>query len=130
MKTRYVIGGIVALICVAVSFWLLSTTGVQYTSIAQAAEMKKRVSIKGHWLKDQETNYDSQKNEFSFTMSDDSSRSVKVLYHGSKPNNFELAESVVVKGKMENDIFVASDILTKCPSKYEGTNTMKEKTSL
>jgi cytochrome c-type biogenesis protein CcmE len=58
-------------------------------------------------------------------MTDDEAREVPVEYQGSKPNNFELAESIVVKGKMENGIFVASDILTKCPSKYEGTNSMK-----
>ncbi len=124
MKTRYMVGAGLALVCIAASLWLLSSTGVQYTTIAQAAEIKKRVSIKGHWIKEKEYSYDSQQNVFRFAMKDDNSNVVNVVYSGSKPNNFELAESVVVKGKMENDVFVASDILTKCPSKYEGTNTM------
>jgi cytochrome c-type biogenesis protein CcmE len=30
-----------------------------------------------------------------------------------------MAESVVVKGRYENGVFTSSEILTKCPSKYE-----------
>jgi len=44
----------------------------------------------------------------------------KVVFEGAKPNNFELADKIVVKGKFDGDHFHASQILTKCPSKYEG----------
>jgi len=46
---------------------------------------------------------------------------------GPKPNNFDIATSVVIKGKMTGDFFHATEILTKCPSKYEGqTGAMKK----
>ena len=38
---------------------------------------------------------------------------------GAKPNNFELANAIVIKGRVEGSSFHASEILTKCPSKYE-----------
>ena len=52
-------------------------------------------------------------------MTDNSGQELKVVYKGAIPNNFESATSVVVTGKYHNGIFHASDILTKCPSKYE-----------
>jgi cytochrome c-type biogenesis protein CcmE len=65
--------------------------------------------------------YDPKKNanEFSFYMSDEKGRECKVLYKGTKPQDFEKSEQVVITGKMENDsVFAASDMLLKCPSKY------------
>ena len=43
----------------------------------------------------------------------------KVLYHGTKPQDFERSEQIVLVGKMkEEGDFQASSILMKCPSKY------------
>ena len=42
-----------------------------------------------------------------------------VIYSGAKPNNFEIATSIVTTGAVENGELHASNILTKCPSKYE-----------
>ncbi len=126
MKLRYTIGAIIGLACLVLSFWLLSTGGVQYADIATAADLKKRVSVKGKWLRERETKYDSQNNQFSFVLQDDSLKTIPVVFAGAKPNNFELAESVVVKGTLVNGVFQASDILTKCPSKYEGSTNLNE----
>jgi cytochrome c-type biogenesis protein CcmE len=45
---------------------------------------------------------------------------MKVVLDGAEPNNFKMAESVVAKGKVTDGYFHATDILTKCPSKYDG----------
>jgi cytochrome c-type biogenesis protein CcmE len=45
---------------------------------------------------------------------------MKVDYGGTKPGNFEQAESVVCIGVFKDGIFEAKDILVKCPSKYQG----------
>ena len=48
----------------------------------------------------------------------------------SKPQDFEKSEQIVVIGKMEAGNFVASDILMKCPSKYNtSSEDMKAVTS-
>jgi cytochrome c-type biogenesis protein CcmE len=53
-------------------------------------------------------------------MKDDKGKVIPVELIGAKPNNFEIAISVVAKGRVENGVFKASSVLTKCPSKYEG----------
>ncbi len=43
-----------------------------------------------------------------------------VVYKGVKPDTFEQGESVVAEGRLGSDgVFQASNILVKCPSKYE-----------
>jgi cytochrome c-type biogenesis protein CcmE len=52
-----------------------------------------------------------------------------VVLDGAAPNNFELATSVVAKGRYvaEGDYFHATEVLTKCPSKYEATGAEVKK---
>ncbi|MER3329106.1 MAG: cytochrome c maturation protein CcmE, partial [Candidatus Kapaibacterium sp.] len=88
---------------------------------AEAKASKETVQVYGHWVKEKESNYDSDKNEFHFFMEDESGNTFKVLHKGAKPNNFEIASKVVVKGHYEGNLFKSNQILTKCPSKYEGT---------
>ena len=42
-----------------------------------------------------------------------------VVYKGVEPGNFDQAETVVVVGRYADGVFQASQILVKCPSKYE-----------
>ena len=43
----------------------------------------------------------------------------KVVLNKNKPQDFERSEQIVLIGQMEGQEFHASDILMKCPSKYE-----------
>jgi cytochrome c-type biogenesis protein CcmE len=46
----------------------------------------------------------------------------KVIYHYGKPYDMEKAERIVLKGKMNGDVFEITQkdgILIKCPSKYK-----------
>jgi len=122
MQARYIIGGLISIVFVAIGFYALNDSGIQYTDIKTAVVLNKKVQVKGKWIKEEPKSYDSKSNVFMFTMEDDNRNKVKVEFSGSQPNNFELAESVVVKGKMVDGVFHASDILTKCPSKYEGSD--------
>lgn len=124
MKPRYIIGAVVAIAFAVIGFSMINRTGIQYTDLNTAEELKTKVQVKGKWIKDEGASYDSKANIFRFTMEDDNHRRVNVVYNGAKPNNFELAESVVVKGKLDGTEFHASEIKTKCPSKYEGSDAM------
>ena len=42
----------------------------------------------------------------------------QVVLHAGKPQDFERSEQIVLTGQMANDRFEASDMLLKCPSKY------------
>jgi cytochrome c-type biogenesis protein CcmE len=51
-----------------------------------------------------------------------------VIYHNTKPAELEQSELLVLKGKMEGDVFKCNDILLKCPSKYKDDKQQLEKT--
>ncbi len=103
-------------------------SNVEYTDFAVAERTGKKVQVKGEWIKDRESSFDSQKAQFTFYMKDEHEKVMRVVLEGAKPNNFELAESVVAKGKTMGDHFHATEVLTKCPSKYEGDAESMKKT--
>ena len=54
----------------------------------------------------------------TFYMTDSQGDESQVVYYGSKPQDFEKSDQVVLIGKYLDDRFVASSLLLKCPSKY------------
>ncbi len=119
MKLKFVIGGIIIIAAAIFGVMSFVETNVEYMDFTKAMSVKKKVQVKGIWQKEKETIYDTNKHEFSFYLKDDNGVEQKVIYSGARPNNFEIADAIVVKGKYENGIFRATEILTKCPSKYE-----------
>jgi cytochrome c-type biogenesis protein CcmE len=120
MNKKVVIAGaiiVIGFILGAVNFF---NSNVEYGNFADARKTMKKMQVKGEWVRDRGSNYDVEKTRFSFYLKDDSGEILKVVLDGGKPNNFDIAPSVVVKGKMMNDHFHATEVLTKCPSKYEG----------
>jgi cytochrome c-type biogenesis protein CcmE len=73
--------------------------------------------------------YDAAKdpNYLAFYAVDSLGGRTKVVYHNSKPTDLERSERVVLKGKMQGDVFECKDILLKCPSKYKDDKKQLEK---
>jgi cytochrome c-type biogenesis protein CcmE len=65
--------------------------------------------------------YDAVKNPnfLSFMAVDSIGGRVKVVYDKPKPSNLEHSERLVLKGRMQNEVFNCEEILMKCPSKYK-----------
>ena len=120
MKTKYIIGVVAAICFVVVAIFALNSNAIEYSSLKNASESGKKVQVTGSWVKEKPADYDANKNIFTFFMKDKENKEVKVVFNGPKPQNFNIANYFVVTGKLEGDTFYASDILTKCPSKYEG----------
>ncbi len=120
MKKKYLIGIIVGIVFVILAIYSFDSSKIEYSDFSSARKDHKTVQIIGSWAKELPSSYDNQKNEFKFHLKDEKNETAEVLYNGGKPNNFDIAPMVVVKGKFEGDIFIASEVLTKCPSKYEG----------
>jgi cytochrome c-type biogenesis protein CcmE len=57
-------------------------------------------------------------NYFTFFAKDESGLIRKVVFNGTKPQDFERSEKLTMTGTMENGEFRCSKILMKCPSKY------------
>jgi cytochrome c-type biogenesis protein CcmE len=121
MKAKYIVGIVVAIAFVAVAVFAVTEKGIAYMDFHTAAESGARAQVAGTWVREKETWYDSKTNQFHFTLRDTSGTQMPVVLDGAKPNNFELAVSVVATGSMEGDRFHATNVLTKCPSKYEST---------
>jgi cytochrome c-type biogenesis protein CcmE len=64
-------------------------------------------------------------NYLTFTAIDSLGEKINVVYHNPKPENFELSEKLVMKGKYEDGKFVCQSIQTKCPSKYKDQDASK-----
>jgi cytochrome c-type biogenesis protein CcmE len=128
MKNKYLFGGIIIVIFLSLMVYLFTQSNVQYESdFTKVMAKDKTVKATGSWVKEKSYEIDNVDRTFSFYLQDADGHIMKVVYNGTIPNNFESAKSVVVTGKYENGYFHANDILTKCPSKYEGNNIKASK---
>jgi len=121
MKDKYIFGGIIVVIFLAVLMYLFTQTNVHYESNFQKVfTSTKTIKASGSWVREKNYEINKIQNTFSFYMRDENGIEMKVVYEGTIPNNFESCTSVVCTGKFKNGYFHANQILTKCPSKYEG----------
>lgn len=120
MKKRYLVGGVIVGVFLVIGGLSFLNSSVEYATLSKAEKSGKKVQVTGQWVQDMSTHYDTQNNTFTFYMKDEEERVAQVVLAGAKPNNFDIATSVVAKGRYENGTFKASEVLTKCPSKYEG----------
>ena len=121
MNNKFLFGGFVIVVFFGIMIYLFTQTNIAYQEdFSQVSETGKTVKAIGSWVREKNYDIDNEKKLFSFYIEDPQGNELKVIYKGTIPNNFESATSVVVTGKYQNGYFVAKDILTKCPSKYEG----------
>lgn len=119
MRKSAIIGLITIAICVGFLISLNADTS-SYSTFSEAAKDPREFHVMGYWEKAKGMYYDAQKdaNHFAFYMKDEKGLVNKVVYNGTKPQDFERSEKLVLIGKMKEDTFYASKILMKCPSKY------------
>ena len=119
MKMKIIIASIIIVAALAFGAMSFVESNIEYTGFQTAISTQKKVQVKGEWLRDQSSSFNSVTGQFVFFMKDERGVEMKVVFDGARPNNFELADAVVVKGRFRSDHFHATEILTKCPSKYE-----------
>ncbi|NUN71291.1 MAG: cytochrome c maturation protein CcmE [Bacteroidetes bacterium] len=128
MNLKVIVAGTIivgALIFGATTFM---ESNIEYMDFESAQNINKKVQVKGKWVKEKESSFDASKSQFTFYMVDDNAVEMKVVLDGAKPNNFEIATEVVAKGRFKDGYFHANELLTKCPSKYEGDGEAVKKT--
>lgn len=122
MNNKYIFGGIIIVVFFGIMAFLFTETNVGYEEdFSKIISSTKTIKATGSWVKEKNYQVDRDKQIFSFYMKDYKGTELKVMYRGAMPNNFESSTSVVVTGKYHQGTFQATDILTKCPSKYEST---------
>ena len=119
MKKSSIIGLVTIAVAIAVIISLYSKTS-SYGTFNDAKQTAGELHVVGHLDKNKELYYDATKdaNYFSFFIKDSKGQECKVVFTGTKPQDFERSEQIVLTGKMIGNEFHASDILMKCPSKY------------
>ena len=119
MRKSAIIGLITIAICIGFLVSLNADSDT-YSNFTEAASSDKEEHVMGYWEKSKGMHYNAAKdpNHFAFFMRDDKGKVKQVVLNGTKPQDFERSEKIVLIGKMENDTFYASKILMKCPSKY------------
>lgn len=114
---------IILLVIIAVAIGAIFSTFADsstYGNFDEAQENGTEIHVVGKLVKSKEMTYDPVKdaNYFSFYLTDNKGKERKVIFSGTKPQDFERSEQIVITGKMEGEEFHASKILMKCPSKY------------
>ena len=130
MKTS----SIIILVAIAAAIGVLLMYSVDfstYDTISSAKEKQgKYVHLIARLDRSKPIQYDAVKdpNFLSFYAVDSLGNTAEVIYHNPKPPELEMSERIVLKGKMEGNVFQCDDILMKCPSKYKDNKKQLEKT--
>jgi cytochrome c-type biogenesis protein CcmE len=87
----------------------------------------KKVRVAGTLLGDT-VEWDARQIRLDFTITDGSGQ-LPVSYNGVRPDMFRDGSEAVVEGKYANGTFLATNLLLKCPSKYEESASSDAKAS-
>lgn len=119
MKKSSIAGMIIIAIAISVIISTYADSST-YGSFSDARETESELHVVGQLNKQKELFYNpiQDANYFSFYLKDNDGKECKVVFSGSKPQDFERSEQIVLTGKMIGNEFHASKILMKCPSKY------------
>lgn len=122
---KFIVGGSI----VAVTIGYLAYGGIQKAALyyLTVSELKERgpsqtsgemVRVNGTVL-DESFQYDYERENLHFTITDGKNK-LPIIYQGISPDTFGPGTEVVLEGRYESeDIFEASKLMAKCPSKYE-----------
>ncbi len=122
MKKIHIIGIVVIAIALGVIVSTISNSST-YAPFSEAVEHPNSTyHVVGKLNKEKPFIYNPETNAnlFGFYLIDNEGNERKVLYNGTKPQDFEKSEQIVVIGKVDGEDFHCSQILMKCPSKYNG----------
>lgn len=128
MKKTYIIGLVLIAAMLAVIFSTISESSTYAPFSTAVSNEGKTYHVVGKLNLEKDFIYDPEQNAnvFGFYLVDNDGVEMKVLYNGSKPQDFEKSEQVVVVGKYNGSDFIASEVLMKCPSKYNGNEAQRD----
>ena len=120
MKPLHIVA-LLLMVCGIAALTLQAKDVATYGNFSQAQQTGEKVKVAGKLCKNKPMVYNPVENAnmFSFYLQDVNGKELPVQLMKAKPQDFELSEQVVVTGEVKNNVFVASDILMKCPSKYK-----------
>lgn len=123
MNKKLIIGGLIILMVVGYLFWSgMKDSSVYFLTVEEFFAQIDQLEGKGTRINGDivpgSIKWDAPSLQLTFQLSD-GSNILNVRHTGVAPDTFQEGLSVVVEGKYENGTFNATQIMTKCPSKYE-----------
>jgi cytochrome c-type biogenesis protein CcmE len=105
----------------AMAMYSFKSTLTSYVSLSEAKASNRPVQVAGIVVEGTDR-YDLKTNNLLFTLREDGGDEMKVEYDGPRPGNFDNVNKVVAIGKYQpkRKVFLARELLVKCPTKYEG----------
>ncbi|MEJ6566932.1 MAG: cytochrome c maturation protein CcmE [Flavobacteriales bacterium] len=97
-----------------------------YSTFEQAtASMGEKTTVIGYLDADQPMDFNPKTITLTFIAKDKKGNESTVIYHQPKPQDFERSEEITMTGYASDSAFIATDILMKCPSKYNEQNEVQ-----
>ncbi|HID30802.1 MAG TPA: cytochrome c maturation protein CcmE [Desulfobacterales bacterium] len=120
IKKSYIIGAVIVALAMVMAMYSFKSTLTTYVSVSDARVSPRPVQVAGIVAQGTKQ-YDLENNRLMFTLREDSGDEIPVEYDGHKPANFDDVTKIVATGKFntERKVFVARELLVKCPTKYE-----------
>ena len=124
MRKRYFIGGGILLAAVIYLLFLSFGSSVSYYVTvsgfydreAEFRDVSVRVAGK---ISESPIDWNAEAIELRFVITE-GGKEMPVVYNGAQPSGFRAGSSILMEGKYGSDgVFRASQLIMKCPSKYE-----------
>ncbi|MEL0108927.1 MAG: cytochrome c maturation protein CcmE, partial [Cryomorphaceae bacterium] len=94
-----------------------------YSSFSDATALNgEKTTVIGYLDLEESMDFNPKTVQFAFTARDKKGNSSRVIYNQPKPQDFERSEEITMTGYATDSAFIATDILMKCPSKYNEQN--------
>ncbi len=129
-KIYYLVGTVLLVLFAGFSYSEFKGALTPYVSYDKAREAPRTVQVAGG-LAQGSSSYDESAGLMRFTLVEaETDQNLAIRYEGVKPANFEDAVSIVAIGQFDaqTEEFAAKQLLVKCPSKYQGLESVETKT--
>lgn len=124
-KIKFMVGGLM----IAVAVVYLIYTGIQangaYFLTVDELHTKgeaihgQTVRVSG-WVDVETIQFDNRQLHLTFEITSEDGSRLPIFFNGPKPDQMRAGTEAIVEGKYDGQTFTATNLLLKCPSKYEG----------
>lgn len=122
MKNTHIVLIVFAAVLVGAIMWTYADASTYANFKLADSNPGQTFTVVGYLDKEADMDFDPQTTTFTFTAIDKDGDTKKIVYNQPKPTDFERSEEITMKGKSVDGVFMANEILMKCPSKYNEQN--------
>lgn len=124
-KLKFMVGGLM----IAVAVVYLIYTGIQTNAAffltvdelyAKGETVQGQTVRVSGWVDVETIQFDNRQLHLTFEITSDDGSRLPIFFNGPKPDQMRAGTEAIVEGKYDGHIFTATNLLLKCPSKYEG----------